>query len=372
VGNINSLLQIDSRLLSIPFRIAVAIGSLWIIGTSPRLRTDALRRAMLIIWFCYVVRLVHDWVFTVLPSADYALQFFLAASVLPALGLMKSQAYDQRRFAYFGFAVASAGSIISLLATRFGGGEVRDLTEATGRLSLTALDPTTLGHLAVSAMFCGLALWATAKPRGRVILSCVFPLLIICLISTGSKGPALILAVCTGLLALRRGAALRFAALALPFLLLLLISDSNPLASRLAASEDDQSTVDRIVLLNDSLKQIEDAPLMGSAFVELNSEFYPHNVFVEAPMALGIPLGLVFIGMALFGAVRAWRELKGDNYLLGLLYFQGILAAALAGALFAATLFWIVLAILPIRVKLANRVRELGVRIPRAASQGIS
>ncbi len=111
---------------------------------------------------------------------------------------------------------------------------------------------------------------------------------------------------------------------------------------------------------------------MGSAFVELNSEFYPHDLYVEAPMALGIPLGLVFIGMAVFGAFRAWKELKGDNYLLGLLYFQGMLAGTISGSLFAAALFWIVLAILPLRVKMASNVREFDARVLRPAGQGVA
>jgi hypothetical protein len=359
VGVIISLFQIDSRLLSIPFRVAVALYSLWIMANSRRLRVDGLRQVMLAIWFFYILRLLHDWFFTSLQGADYALQFFIACSVLPAVGLMKANNYDQRRFATAGFAVASVGSIMSLLATRFGSVEAQNLSDSTGRLSLTALNSVTLGHLAVSGIICGLAIWPRAKLWSRLVMMGVMPVLVVCLVQSGSKGPALTLAICVGFLALRQGKLVRFLLLAAPFFFFLIVaSDSNPLASRIAGYEEDQSTVDRIVILNDSIVQIQSAPFMGSAFVELNSEFYPHNVFVEAPMALGIPLGAVFAGLILFGALRAWKELKGRNYFLGLLYFQGVLAATVSGSLFGSTLLWIVLAILPRNVRKVTRARE--------------
>jgi len=49
IGNAISLLQMDSRLLSVPFRIIVALFSLWIIVTTRRLHVDRVRQAMLLI-----------------------------------------------------------------------------------------------------------------------------------------------------------------------------------------------------------------------------------------------------------------------------------------------------------------------------------
>jgi O-antigen ligase len=182
--------------------------------------------------------------------------------------------------------------------------------------------------------------------------------LVLCLLLTGSKGPALALSACIGLFALRRGHVLRVAVFALPMMLWLITSDSSPLAARLAAAEGDESTADRITVLNDSINQISDGPLAGSAFVELNSGFYPHNIFVEAPMALGVPAGLLFAGLAIFGLIRAWKELKGPNYLLALLYIQGVFAAAVSGSMFGSTLFWITLSLLPMKARAAKSARQ--------------
>ncbi len=362
IGNIISLLQVDSRTLSVPFRILVASWSLWIIVISGKLRMDRLRKVMLFIWLVYGLRLLHDWLFTNLDGADYALEFFLACSVLPAIALMKAKLYDQRKFAMAAFGIATLGSIMSIFVLKFGNADRQDLSEVS-RLSLAAVDPVTLGHLAVSALLCAFALWPGCKVFPRIILVCLCIPVVACLLLTGSKGPALTLVISVGLLATRRRNLFRFAMIAAPAAIWLIVSDASPLGARIAASSDDQSTLDRIVVLSDSIQQIADAPWIGSAFVELNSGFYPHNVFVEAAMALGLPIGVLFTGLVLFGAIRAWRDLRGNNYLLGLLYIQAILASAISGSLYGSTMLWVVLALFPImkRWTEVSRGSETGV-----------
>jgi len=347
VGGLVSMFQLESRVLSIPFRIAVALFSSWLILTTKRLRMDGWRRLMLLIWFLYVLRVLHDWVFPNLDGADYALQFFIASCVLPALALMKAGAFDQRKFALAGLMVAGVGTVMSLLATMFGGADVQDTAVSSGRLSLAALDPGSLGHLATSAMLCGFIVWRGVGLRARICLAAVFVPLLWCLVLTGSKAPALALVLCMGLWALRNGQAWKFAILAAPLLALALASEGNPLAARLSGSQDDESTMDRLVILQDSFSQIAGSPIVGSAFVELNSGYYPHNVFVEAGLAMGIPIALLFLALMVFASWRAWKTLRGEWALLGLLYFQGLFAASTSGAIFGAITLWLPLAILP-------------------------
>jgi O-antigen ligase len=347
VGSVISLLQLDSRTLSIPFRILVGLFSLWILLVSRRLKIDGLRQVMLIIWLLYIVRLLHDWLVPDLPGADYALQFFIIAAVLPALALIKAQAYRWRQFALIAFLVATTGALMGMFGAIFGGADVQDAGATAGRLSLSALNPVTLGNQAASAMLCGVVLWRDAGTWQRLFLAATFVLLACCLVLTGSKGPVLQLIICMGLWALRRGHVLKLGLLALPMLFWLIFATDNPLVERLSQSSDDASTVDRLVMITDSLDQIADSPLIGSAFVELNSGFYPHNVFVEAGLAFGVPIALVFAGMLLIGVGRAWSTLRTNYDLLGLLYIQGLLDATIAGSIYGMTQVWLVLAIIP-------------------------
>jgi O-antigen ligase len=363
VGNVISFLQIDSRVLSIPFRITVALFSAWVILTTRRLRIDRLHQVMLLIWFLYIVRLVHDSLVSNLQGADYAMQFFIASSVLPALALMKARAFQNRQFALIGFLIASTGTLLSLLAALFGNTDVREVAETSGRLSFAAIDAVSLGNQAVSAILCGVALWRDANARLRTLIAFTFMGLLWCLALTGSKGPALALLLCVGLWALRRRQVWKLATLALPLLIWLIVSNDNPLATRLAGSEEDQSTADRLVIFNDSVAQIASAPLVGSAFVELNSGYYPHDVFIEAALAFGIPVALVFLGLMLVGTYKAWRTLNSDYDLLGLIFFQGLLAAAVSGSIYGSMLLWVTLAMLPTA---ASATRDSRRPLPRS------
>ena len=360
VGSLISLFQLESRVLSIPFRIAVGLFSLWLYVSTRRLKIDGWRQLMLVIWFLYCLRLIYDWVFPNLDGADYALQFFVATSVLPAMALMKADAYQQRRFALIGFITAGAGTIISLLAALFGSAAVQDVTTTTGRLSLAALNAVSLGYLATSAILCGFVLWRGARMGAKLCLAAMFVVLLWGLVLTGSKGPALALVFCMGLWAIRNGQAWKFGILAVPLLVVALASEGNPLVERLSGSQEDESTIDRLIVLTDSLHQIEGSPFLGSAFVELNSGFYPHNVFIEAALAFGIPGALLFLALMMFGCFRSWQLLKGTNALLGLLYFEALFAASTSGAIFGATLLWVTLALLPRATVDMRRGRKRG------------
>jgi hypothetical protein len=107
---------------------------------------------------------------------------------------------------------------------------------------------------------------------------------------------------------------------------------------------------------------------MGSAFVELNSGYYPHDVFVEAALAFGIPVALVFTGLIIVGAFRAWKTLGNDHDLLGLIFFQGLAAAAVSGSIYGSILLWVTLAMLPNRTKATRNSRTR----PAGAIQALS
>lgn len=356
VGSSVSFLHVDSRILSIPFRVAVALISVWVIMLSRPLRLDGFRIGMLAIWLIYGLRLIHDIVFARLEGADFALQFFLVSSVLPTIALMKSGTFARRRFVWKAFVLASVGCVTSLAAWYLGTSDTQDVAEQNGRLGLGSLDPVSLGYLAASAVACSLVLWRDAGAFSKLAIASIQLILLWCLVLTGSKGPALALVFCVGLWALRNGLAWKFALLAVPLVALIAFSDASPLANRLSGSGDDPSTAEHFVLILDSVDQILASPILGSAFVEQNSGFYPHNVVIEAALAMGIPAAIFFVVLLVVAAWRAWHSLLGDYDVLGLLFFQSLLAALTSGALFGAITLWVSMAILPPAKRLSLRV----------------
>jgi O-antigen ligase len=158
---------------------------------------------------------------------------------------------------------------------------------------------------------------------------------------TGSKGPALAMLVVGSVWAARRGEVTRLIAISAVIVALLRFVETNPLLDRVAGAAEDLSTLERIVLIDDGLQQIAGSPWIGSASVEFNSGFYVHNVFLEAAMALGIPLTLVFLALIANGLLLAWRLLASQNDLVGLLFMQGLIAAGTSDSMYSSGLMWI-------------------------------
>jgi hypothetical protein len=348
VAGVGSLLRVDSAWMSVPFRLLLAVSALVLLLPAPVPRLSLARATTLLIWVAYAARLAHDAAFAALPDAIYALQFFVASAVLPALALACGSQWQQPVFARNSLIVAMSACVLALVGSAADGSSDADLTEATRRLTLVALDPISLGHLSTSAIFCCAVLWRHSAGPKRWLLIAATTLALATLVATGSKGPALALGLVMLAWSIRRTRSRwPLLALALPAAVLLLLSGDNPLAARVAASSEDLSTLDRLVLIENSLRQIEASPWWGSAFVELESGYYPHNIVLEAGMALGLPLTLVLLGLLWHTCRLAWRALASfDEDLLGLLFLQGLIEVTLSGAIFGATLLWISMALL--------------------------
>ncbi len=346
VGNLVSLLEIDSRVLSIPFRVLVIVLSLWLLVSCRRMHLTRTRIALLLIWLAYTIRLAHDMMVARIEGADYALQFFLAGCVLPAMAVFTADEFQQERFARVAFALTVAGCAATLLGSLLGRFGEADLTTTTGRLSTVALNPVSLGHLAVSCVIVGLVIWTRARGASRVAVSSGVVLALSCLVMTGSKGPALALIICLAIWAASKGAIWKLILFGLPTLMFVVFAPVSPLAARFAGLGEDVSTLDRLVILRDSINQAAESPLFGSAFVELNSGLYPHNLFLDAVLAFGIPLAIVFAVLVGIATVRSLRCLQTGTELLGLLFIQSLIGGMLSGAMFAATSFWCLLALL--------------------------
>lgn len=347
VANVVSYTGVDSRLLSVPFRLLVALGSIALILVSPPFKSAPGRLVLLMVWLAYIIRLIHDLLFTDLEGADYALQFFVAGCVLPAVAIWKSRSYKQNRFAGIALTLCGMGTSLTILGSLLGRFGERDLTQLSGRLSTEALNPITIGHLGVSGLIALMALWPNMRglPR-RLLLVLVSVPLLIAVVQAGSKGPALAFVICVSLWLLRSGryiSILTFVSVAYFYFILF---PENPIANRLNAVDEDMSTLERLKLFADSIDQIQSAPLFGSAFVELNSRYYPHNVFLEAALAMGLPMAMVLSTLLIWGLLKSWRVLRYEEVFVPLLYIQGFIAALTSGSMFGAVMVWIPLMII--------------------------
>ena len=346
VGNLISLLQVDSRSLSVSFRLLVFFLCIWIVLTRCfRLRFDEWRGLLLLVWGALVARLVYDSTFGGVEIADYALFFFVATVLLPVFALWSCNDWDTHLFARFGLLVASAVCLLSVLGQALGLFGEADLTAATGRLSMIALNPISLGHLASSGIFCALVLGRDAKLGWRSILGLLVILFLMVLVQTGSKSSVLALALPLLAWFTQRRA---WSGIIISVLIIGIITvfTNTPVTSRMSGALDDPYTTDRVSLIKDSIQQIIESPLLGSSFVDLKSGYYPHNIFLEAPMAFGLPFSMAVFLLLAYGSLFAWRALNSNFDLIGLLFLQGLVAGLTSSSMFAATGLWIPMALM--------------------------
>lgn len=106
------------------------------------------------------------------------------------------------------------------------------------------------------------------------------------------------------------------------------------------------SDEERIALYNGSFDQIYDYPLFGRYILELKSNFYPHNIYLEAVMAVGIIGAIPFFihtAIASTAAIRLIRNKRNSvtGAFIALLFFRDAIGAAAAGSLWGNAGFWI-------------------------------
>ena len=343
IGNLVSWLDVESRVLSIPFRVFLGSLSLLVIALKTSIPFNKWYFLMLLIWYSLILRLGFDTSITGIENADYALEFFLIGCVLPVLAIWALDNYNQKYYATAAFVLASTGSLTALLGNYFGTFGESNLTEITGRLSSTALNPVTIGHVALSGFLCGLTLMRTVPLWTRALIILIMMMLLITIIQTGSKGPIIALAIILLIWASQRVLIVPVIGLVVSATIAILVYGDSPFAQRMMAVDDDPSTTERIAFIQDSFQQITTSPWIGSASVELKSGSYPHNIFIEGALSFGLPLTAVLAVLLFYGLFKSFRLLKTENDLAPLLFLQALVISQISGALFADSMLWICL-----------------------------
>lgn len=364
LGLIATLANWESTVVSIPFRAFMLLASLGIVAQaasrSPWWRHS---RWLLLFWLLYVMRLLWDLLVVGLPGAAEALSVFVTITALPsvAIGLAASPNPNERATAW---RLCLLGGAVCALATAmqaFGWGAAQTLSqEATlGRLAFEAVNSITLGHVAASTLLAVLCL-----ARRRLAPAQFAALLSLglaagtCLLLAGSRGPLLALAVCGIAFALATGHWRWLLLMAL--LLAPAVTDpEGAIWARVASGGEDDSSLERLVLQANAVSQFIDHPIVGSAFTELELLTYPHNLFIETAMALGVIGLVVLLAMLSRTLRRAWQSLHGDNPLVALLFLQYLVAAQFSGSIWGAASLWATVALLSQAGAVTRRQRTL-------------
>ena len=360
-GLIGSALNWDSTIASIPFRLGVLALSVVLMWTRFQLLPAFVRNSPWLVTFTliYLLRLLWDLGAAGIPGAGEALAFYAATVLLPgiALALVAGQLREDQA----ALTIALMGGLTCALAVIMyvlDWGMDRSLSEQTQRLSFEAVNPITLGHTAATTIIASLTHARHHRDGLRLmLLACLVGTSLACLILAASRGPLLALGVC-GLAYVLLTGTLRMSILILGIGFLVVtvtivaMGEDSPLLVRFVNLDEDDSSLQRLLLQSNAIAQFFGNPLLGSAFTELEFLEYPHNLFIETAMALGVA-GLAVMSIIIFQAGAEFvRRIKVGETLVPLLLLQYFLAIQLSGSLWGAASFWAMLV-----VTLSNKIR---------------
>lgn len=363
-----------ARVFSIVYRAFVVFTSLLLIRFAlTRMAVETWRSpvsvAFCVLWAMLLLRFVWDSSFVPIPFPLPWSDFFLMISgavVIPAVALFQApseRAYDiARRIILCGGVVAGLFLVAAVLRIVF----ETDSISALRRLGTEELNPISLGNVGVALVIASLLAQPPPHPSSRVarildrrvVRWSAGALGGFLAVASASKGPIVAL---LGVILLAQGAHIfrsgsGRALLAAGVRLILIVIGIGIVAvilgvffnvrviDRFVDFTVDTSTSDRIGMMTRALLQFEGSPWLGSAFVETKSRFYPHNLFIEVLMAVGIP-GLLALLVVLGAALRAaLRVLSTRHDWVVLLFAQYQIGILFSGSVYFSAEFWVSMA----------------------------
>jgi O-antigen ligase len=224
------------------------------------------------------------------------------------------------------------------------------LLDKIGQLSFSRVNQISLGHSGCSTVLAALLLAAgTSSPRIRAIATMCIVTALVLMYWTGSRGPIVSLACGLAVLAwwyrleLMRSTALLVPVIGLAVLSLAkmdLLLDEIGKQLRFSGAGTDMSSIERIEVLDLGIDAFLSHPIFGSAFA-IPGLGYPHNVFVEAGMAMGVVGLLLFTVLVVRVLALVPPANRTDGSMMALVFIQFLIGGQFSGSLWSSQGIWI-------------------------------
>lgn len=363
VSSLPFLLGVDSRVTSVPYRAAILVISLLIIIYQMKFRSNSRSSTIFyllwIFWVLYLIRLLSDTLISPIPlpiSSEEYLLFAIGVTFIPMVAF-----YYITNKANLSLALNLSIILLTLAATLCLMQVVKEFLAGNfyyfyvGRLETGTLNAISLGHVGASLGI--LSLFALLREKSnyyRYIYCGLFFCGVFTLAVAASKGPILSFLFVVMVIIIINS--IRKINLSFIFLIIFItaivcfivffVQDKLGLGviSRFSSIlEKTDGPVDlRSILIRDAWSQFLDNPIFGSALVELNSVYYPHNLIIESFMATGIFGGIVFSLLMIFTFFIAFKTIL-LNYEIGwvpLIFLQYWVGVQASGSLSESDILW--------------------------------
>lgn len=346
VGVVAAFAGEDSQTVTIPFRAAVLGLAIWVLALS--MKTENIRRLdvlLVVFLLVYSVRLLYDWRVAGIEDAEIALLMFWGVVVIPVVASsLRVIEPNDRHFARLLLISGLLFAALVLLAKQAGltYNPWAEQNYDPNRLMFQALNPISIGEAAGLLIITSLVILHdksfSRSLRFWAVLGGVVGAYLI--LSANSRGPIVALAMALSVFYLVRAHRILAIVLALGLAFSFGLADQaifQDVMDRfsIVGSSVDGSSTARLRVQLAAWEAFWEHPVFGAFYLDptYGPGYYPHNLVIEAAMALGV-LGLlaflILLGRSILSVIRTGGS---ANALLKMMTVYYVVSAMFSGAI---------------------------------------
>lgn len=351
-AGISQFVEIETNAINVSYRALVAALSI-ALGMWSFARGDYRINFILMIFLVlYTTRLISDLEFSQIPNISSDFQFYLIATLIPVLSVGGANFwYDEKICLRMIIGIGAISCILVSYNLAFNADKY--LIEALGnRAAFRFLNPISVGYLGLYTGFAAVihifrySFW---KRFGLLLLIAALGGYL--LLAGGSRGPIVALVMALGLTGLANAKTARtYVLLGIASgLLLLFLGAPALILERFLSAGQDASSLERFQVVEFSINAMLSHPFFGSGYVEPVTNSYPHNLIVEAGMALGFGGAVLMFFLEMSLIKNVWAMAREGEWLLPFLGATTFANAWISGSIWGSSLIFIILWITHVR-----------------------
>ena len=387
-----NLSELDSRMITIPYRIGMLALSLGLFLTALFRRLLVLKsRAHYLyyfVWFLYLLRLLYETLYNQASLSRPAWEFWAYAfgvSFFCFLGIMRRVDERTSRLAvWLIWGMAFSTCVLGLITQR------AQLSISEERMSGNKiLNPISYGQTAVTMILMSGYLALHARKVKTVVLLVVATVpAFLTIAASASRSPLISLAIGMILLTVHgvnRGIGWKVAlgvlvsATLLPVGLQYLLESGSTLTTRIFETYDAYRVgeVDRFLLWGQCFDEYLHSPLIGSG-LELSLGIHPHNLILESFLTMGLLGGGAFLMLLVDSLRHGYRLLNSTEAgWMPLIFMQFFALSLFSGQLWGSMELWAIMllqagAVLQFSARDVVRTELAWQRSPRSRGRSLS
>lgn len=348
-GGLSQYLGLDSTYTSYPFRAIVIVLSLNAIAMAITVGNTTMGQfklplPVIVFMMMYLARLLWDYSFTAIPNVDRDLLYFIATVLVPTLAMGACYShFEERATAIALLAVGTTACILIQMNQSFLY-ELAASVDRSTRLGFESLNPISISYAGLYTMIAAYVVGQGMRWQLRIVLT--FPIIglgFMTFLAGGSRGPMVSIAVFLLLASLvnQRARLLLVLGICIMSVLFYVFGEDLAIVQRFTAFSYDMSVWERLYIQQMSIDQAISNPVFGSAYLELSTLAYPHNILIESAMALGF-LGFgIMIALQIKFLIDSYSSLKAGYFLLPFIVVVAIVNGWISGSIFGSIDFFV-------------------------------